>query len=109
MSTITLRFFNPFLFSIALFGLLGTAPLSARVIWVGPSSTPECETTSLSAAVLTAAFAQGNDAIHLADGVSHININLALNGFDPGASQGSLSIRGGSHRAVMPRRPAAER
>jgi predicted outer membrane repeat protein len=76
-------------------GSLLAAPVSARVIWVGPSADSNCETNSLSAAVLTAAFAAGDDAIHLASGVAHTNINLALNGFDPGANQGALSIRGG--------------
>jgi len=74
---------------------LSATPVSARVIWVGPNSDSSCETNSLPAAVLTAAFAGGDDAIHLADGVAHTNINLALNGFDPGAPQGGLSIRGG--------------
>jgi predicted outer membrane repeat protein len=74
---------------------LFSAPVSARIIWVGPASDGACETNSLSAAVLTAAFAAGDDAIHLASGVAHTNINLSLNGFDPDATQGGLNIRGG--------------
>ncbi|NEZ03099.1 right-handed parallel beta-helix repeat-containing protein [Wenzhouxiangella sp. XN201] len=84
-----------FLTLLLILASLSAAPVSARVIWVGPNSDGNCETNSLSAAVLTAAFAAGDDAIHLANGVAHTDINLALNGFDPGTSTGGLSIRGG--------------
>lgn len=95
MPIMTPRFFIRSASILALFGLLGIAPANARVIWVGPNADPACETNSLSAAVFSAAVGAGDDVIHLADGVDHININLALNGFDPNGTQGSLAIRGG--------------
>jgi len=90
----SLRFLMHFAPALALSSVLGSAPAAAAVIWVGPSGTG-CDTTNLGAAVLIAAFSSSDDAIHLADGISHTNINLALNGFDPDGSQGSLAIRGG--------------
>jgi len=74
---------------------LSAAPAAARTIWVGPSSDTSCETNNLGIAVLSAAVEDGDDSIHLADGVTFNNISLALNGFDPDSDQGGLTIRGG--------------
>jgi len=74
---------------------LSAAPAAARIIWVGPNADASCETNSLGVAVLEAALEDGDDAIHLADGLTFSNIRIALSGFDPGTDQGALIIRGG--------------